>query len=240
MENLFTTQGINKKYNKAGVYLIQIGNKLYVGSSSCSVGSRLITHRLRLRKNSHENIIMINSFNKYGEVNTHFKLLEFCTPEESVIREKFYIDTLKPELNIELDPVLQNSEYKCKKVYQYTLKGDFLSEYRSAADAERALDKSNSKISQCCMNKRKSAYGYLWSYTKVQTLEYTNNSSKAKSKKVAQYSSKDLIRVYNSAAEAVRYIGLSGNFESNCTQISACCLGKIKKAFGYTWKFYIM
>jgi group I intron endonuclease len=236
MENLYTTKNLNKRYNKSGIYLLQIGNRYYVGSS-VSIGNRLATHRSRLKRNKHENIIMINCFNKYGEEQSHFKVLEECDISILLEREKFYIDTLKPELNIELNPVLQNSEYKSKTVYQYSLNGEYIKSFKGASEAERTLDKNSNKISQCCLNKRKSAYNYLWSYTKVEKLLYQNNSSKAKIKSVIQYNLQgEMINIYESAAEAVRDLKLQGSFKSNCTFISACCLNKTKTAFGYVWE----
>ena len=237
MENLYTVTTLIKKYNKSGIYLIQIGSKYYVGSS-ISIGKRLMTHKSRLKKGKHENIIMTNCFNKYGQDHCHFKVLEYCDADLLKQREKFYIDVLKPELNIELDPVLQNGNYKTKTVYQYTLKGVYMRKFSGAAEAERQLGKGNSKISQCCLSKRKSAYGYLWSYDQIDNLIYNNNSSKAKAKCVIQYNLEKIpLNSFESVAEAVRILGIPGKFDSACTNISACCLGKTNHAYNYIWKY---
>jgi hypothetical protein len=237
MENLYTTKALVKTYNKSGIYLIQIGNRYYIGSS-ISIGKRLMTHRSRLKRSKHENIIMINCFKKYGANHCHFKVLEYCSGDVLTQREKFYMDLLKPELNIELNPVLQNGKYKTKIVYQYALHGTYLKEFSSAAEAERHVGKGNSKISQCCLKKRKSAYGYLWSYDQVTNLTYNNNSSKAKARCVIQYTLTGIpINSYESVAEAVRIMNLSGNFDSHCANISACCLGKTKYAYNCIWKY---
>lgn len=178
---------------------------------------------------------MINCFNKYGEEQCYFKILEQCSENVLCEREKFYIDVLKPELNVELDPVKQNGDYKTKKVYQYSTDGSFLQEYPGCAEAERSLNKSNSKISQCAMGKRKSAYGYLWSYEKVDKLVYENNSSKAKAKKVSQYTMQgELLTTHMSVASAVRTLNLQ---ENACTNISSAALGNTKHAYGYVWKY---
>jgi len=234
MDNLYTTKGITKKYNQPGIYMIQIGNRYYVGSSN-HIGKRLTTHKSRLKRNKHENVIMINCFNKYGPKQCHFKVLEICNEDILLQREKFYIDVLKPELNIELDPVKQNSDYKSKTVYQYTLKGVYIQKFKSAAKAERFLGKCNSKISQCCLGKRKSTYGYLWSYDKVDTLVYENNSSKAKAKKVSQYSIEgEFIKTYQSVAEAARILNKAENASVN---IGSAALGHTNQAYGYVWKY---
>jgi group I intron endonuclease len=234
MENLYKATSLSKRYNYSGIYLIQIGARMYIGSS-VGIGKRLLTHRSRLKNNKHENIIMINCFNKYGKEQCYFKVLEQCNENVLCEREKFYIDVLKPELNVELDPVKQNGDYKTKKVYQYNKNGEFLKEYPGCAEAERTLDKSNSKISQCAIGKRKSAYGYLWSYEKVDKLVYQNNSSKAKAKKVSQYTMEGkFITTHNSIAEAVRVLGLQ---ENACTNISSAALGNTNHAYNYVWKY---
>lgn len=48
-----------------------------------------------------------------------------------------------------------------KPVMQYTLKGDFIKRYDSAADAERDLKIDRSSIGAVCQNKRKTADGYI-------------------------------------------------------------------------------
>jgi group I intron endonuclease len=234
MKSLFKTRSLAKTYNISGIYLIQIGNKMYVGSS-VSIGRRLLTHKSRLKNAKHNNPIMINCFNKYGENHCNFKVLEECEENVLVEREKFYIDVLKPELNIELDPIKQNGSYKAKKVYQYDLDGTFIQEHESASSAERSLNRSNTKVSQCAMGKRKSAYDYLWSYNKVDKLVYENNSSKAKAKKVSQYTMEgELIITHDSVAAAVRSLNLQ---ENAATNISSAALGNTNHAYNYVWKY---
>lgn len=49
-------------------------------------------------------------------------------------------------------------------VIQLDMNGEFLSEYLSIAEANRATEISMSSISSCCKNKRKSAGGFKWMY----------------------------------------------------------------------------
>jgi len=54
------------------------------------------------------------------------------------------------------------------KVHQYDLRtGDYLQSFNSLAQAEEYLNKkgANKNLSAVCLGKRKSAYGYIWSYT---------------------------------------------------------------------------
>ncbi len=61
----------------SGVYLIlQISSrKCYIGSS-VNIRSRWATHKRYLRKNSHDNMHLQNSWNKYGENSFTFSILE--------------------------------------------------------------------------------------------------------------------------------------------------------------------
>ena len=59
-----------------------------------------------------------------------------------------------------------NRKDQSKPVNQYTLKGDFVAWYPSAMEAERQLNvkKLNTRISENCKGKRKTASGYVWRY----------------------------------------------------------------------------
>lgn len=52
-----------------------------------------------------------------------------------------------------------------KTVYQYTLDGEFVSEYPSLVAAAKKMNGSPSTIGLCCKGKIKSAFGFLWSNT---------------------------------------------------------------------------
>jgi group I intron endonuclease len=56
--------------------------------------------------------------------------------------------------------------HNSKKVYQYDLKGNFISSFGSCGEAARPLGKKDgTKISACAYGNRKTAYGFKWSYT---------------------------------------------------------------------------
>jgi group I intron endonuclease len=49
-------------------------------------------------------------------------------------------------------------------VLQYTLDGEFIREWKSAADVERETNMLARSINRCAKGDRATAYGYLWSY----------------------------------------------------------------------------
>jgi len=53
---------------------------------------------------------------------------------------------------------------KRKPVLQFDLQGNFIREWKSAMEIKRKLNYNNSNISANCLNKRKSAYRFIWKY----------------------------------------------------------------------------
>jgi len=90
--------------NKIGIYCIEnkINKKKYIGSSK-DVYKRKNRHFSELRNLKHKNNKLQRSYNKHGEDNFMFYVLEFVNNEnELIIREQYYIDSVKPEYNINL------------------------------------------------------------------------------------------------------------------------------------------
>ncbi len=84
-----------------GVYQIELNGKKYIGSSSRDFNERWNNHLRALKQGKHENRYLQNAYNKYGEKNIKFSILEIVeTPEECIILEQKYIDEIKPEYNI--------------------------------------------------------------------------------------------------------------------------------------------
>lgn len=84
-----------------GIYKIEntVNKKIYIGSCS-NFNVRKGSHLCLLRQGKHHSIKLQRSFNKYGEDNFIISLIENCEKENLIIREQFYIDTLKPYYNI--------------------------------------------------------------------------------------------------------------------------------------------
>ena len=61
--------------------------------------------------------------------------------------------------------VLQTNNPKLSKpVCQYTKDGQFVAEYPSISEVERQFGYQGNYISACCLNKRKTAYNYVWKH----------------------------------------------------------------------------
>jgi group I intron endonuclease len=86
-----------------GIYEIyhKLTRRRYIGSSS-EVEKRLYHHLVKLRTNSHPCQHMQNVWNKYGDKDFVFFLIETCAVEDLIRREQFYIDRvpIKQRLNV--------------------------------------------------------------------------------------------------------------------------------------------
>lgn len=76
----------------SGLYYIEnkVNGKRYVGQS-VNTRRRLMRHKYDLRADKHINRYLQNAWNKYGEDNFEFKVIEKCEPEVLVEKEVEYI-----------------------------------------------------------------------------------------------------------------------------------------------------
>jgi predicted GIY-YIG superfamily endonuclease len=71
-------------------------NKIYIGSASY-YDKRMWNHITKLRDQTHHNKHLQNAWNKYGELNFRFEIIEQVDCKENLIkREQYYIDLYKP------------------------------------------------------------------------------------------------------------------------------------------------
>lgn len=81
---------------KSGIYKILnlVNNKFYIGSA-LNINSRFNIHKCLLRKNKHHSRHLQSAWNKYGETNFEFKILEYCEKDNLLKREQFWLDETK-------------------------------------------------------------------------------------------------------------------------------------------------
>ena len=80
----------------SGIYIIEnkVNSKKYIGSAK-NITKRWYTHKYTLRVNKHDNSYLQYAWNKYGEENFEFKILEIVSIEDLIVREQFHMDIFK-------------------------------------------------------------------------------------------------------------------------------------------------
>jgi len=114
---------LNKDFkNKAGIYRIHCGDRDYIGSSK-NLYNRLAVHFSQLRGNYHHSIFMQRVFNKYGEENFNFEILETIEYNEEELRklEEKYMNEYSGDFN-STTPRTYNHSKEMRKKISNTLK----------------------------------------------------------------------------------------------------------------------
>lgn len=117
-----------------------------------------------------------------------------------------------------------------RKIRQYTMNGELVSEYNSIAEAAKTLNIDKANIGHCCAHtpNHNSAGGYIWRYIEDITpvVSYTPHS-------ICQLDLEgNLIAIYKTATLAKERTGVSQS------SISNCCNDKIKSVKGFVFKKY--
>lgn len=179
----YVPQGNSMRHVKERIKKINLGACGYPCVTLCrEKKSRAIPiHRLLAR------VFIPNPENKpfidhidTDKTNHSLSNLRWVTPKENAnnaltmqhCRDNTYISEVANRSNN--TKRLRNTINAPKTVYQYTIDGDFVAEYQSAADASRRTGIMDTAIGQVCLGRTYSAGGYIWSFTKVDRAVYKN------------------------------------------------------------------
>lgn len=203
----------NTDLEKIGVYSIvnKINNKLYIGSTSDSFRKRWNLHKHHLRNNKHKNNHLQYSWNKNGEENFEFIILEICDDKLKVLEtEQLYIDKEDFENLYNINPFatggLQFSEESIRKRTATRVeKNKILSEryglWKNQILSDENLDKNELDLFK------------MWSeripWNKGKKYESTDHLKVQKKKKGDR--SKD-IETKRNKSETIQVYDISGNF----------------------------
>lgn len=238
---------------KSGIYSIKnsIDNKEYIGLS-INLKKRKSIHFSRLRKNIHPNKHLQFAWNKYGEINFTFIVIEYVPIEELESKEIFWIRTKMSNIhgyNIHSGgkscmfvseetrkKLSRPNFFKGKKgkdhpnskvIYQYNLDGVFLKKWYGTNEIKREL-----KIDICRVlaGDNKSAGGFMWSRTYALKIPpHTCAKRIPKTKPVNMLSKNgDLLKTFISHREASDFLKVSAK----------CFSAAIKRIESGTQTFY--
>ncbi len=160
------------------IYMIRnkVNGKFYVGSTK-NFTQRKSGHLLGLRKNENRSRKLQRAWNKHGEENFVFEILEEVFKIEDLIpREQFYLDSLNPAYNIrkkaesslgikyEGDEFAERYGKMALPVLQYDLNMNFICEWPSARKAAEAVKANTGNITKCCKGYSYFCKGFKWRF----------------------------------------------------------------------------
>ena len=229
-------KNITNQFKVSGVYcIINIKNhKRYIGSSK-NIKYRLQSHRSNLRHNNHENQYLQNAWNKYGEDNFDFYIIEKCEESQLLDKEQNYISNIKPEYNLnpitQKPPCTENSRRKQSETrkklfsegklkpsfkhiptYVYDLDGNFLKEYYSIKSASLGeFGKNSGAVRGACYgleNPQHRVHNRLFYLEKLSKVPAWNrdNIQKPNSRKTYNVKEGSTIKQFKGLDEVAKYL----------------------------------
>lgn len=253
MSNYKRTEGHKTDNYNGGIYCITNlkNDKKYIGQTY-DLKYRWMRHKSDLNCGRHHNKHLQSAWNKYGENNFSYSILEYCPIEILDDKEIYWIEFYNV-LNSKCGYNLADGGLGCRgykhteeeilkmrmiqnpePIVQLDLKGNYINTFISAGEASDSLGKESiAGIKRCCeKDKYRQAYGYIWVYEK----DYKNNTidwdyyfteAKNKKKPVLQYDADmNFIREWDSVSQTKE-----GGFIPS--QVSSVCNGKSINHRGY-------
>lgn len=228
-----------------GIYSIEnkINHKKYIGQS-VNIKQRWQSHRNELNKQKHHNDYLQKSWNKYGEQNFEFKVLERCSKDLLNDKERYYIDlydTMNEDYGYNLKSGGQDTNYVTESVRIKTGKAikKYYEEYPEAAimrSANAYKQWNDPEIKAKITGKNNGMYG------KTHTKEARKKISEAQKGHISKYRNTvpvfciELNKLFVDSVTACRELGLnisrSGNIHEVCKGIR-----NRKTVGGYHWKY---
>lgn len=222
--------------NSCGVYQIRnlVNGHLYVGSSR-ALGFRRTQHFSDLRCQRHHSSYLQRAFNKYGEENFIFEVIEFCDNNDQFTLEQYWIDKLSPPYNVSPIATAPSLQYGKKNYRAHSvicLETEKI--YDTIVEAEKDTGISRSSITNACLGKTSTAYGMHWLYYE----DYINKTPEDIKEILLKVPDDPLSvvcletrEVYSSIVKA------SKAHKVNKGNISLCCLGKRRTAGEKHWVY---
>lgn len=252
-----------------GIYCIEnlVNGKKYIGQSK-DISQRWRSHLCDLRKNKHSNEKLQNAWNKYGEDNFCFKVLELadydsldsleihyismfdtykhgynkdtggCSHKEVSDETRARMSASKKNLSEQAKENMRDSRPTSRKILQVDFNGNIIREWRSARDASRVLGINQGAIWQCLHHYRYTLHGYIWIFPE-----------EFKSLDVSKYQyqntqPKKVIQknLDGSVVKVWNSISKAVRDSNECgfdsSSIVKCCAGKIRYHKGFIWSYY--
>lgn len=224
-----------------GIYKITniINNKIYIGSS-INLYNRKSQHLKLLKYGKHENSYLQNSFNKYGEENFKWEIIEYVEiiddreklKEILLNREQFYLDEYKSydnKIGYNLLAVA-GSRLGSKHSEKTLLK---LKEYQSTRPKETSIKSGLTQRGKKLTEEHKQKLSRVRKGMKFSDRHKYNLSKSI----MESYKTINMVinlttgKIFKNILEASRY------YQINHSNIGRVCRGERKSAGGFVWRF---
>ena len=227
----------------SGIYCIEnmTNNKKYIGQSK-NINDRWRRHISELNHGTHDNDYLQKSWNRYGENNFKFYILERCNESELDEKEIYYIDlhnTLDRSYGYNLKTGGQNYGVKVSSYVRKKLSDALKQTYENNEDLK--LKRKNDALKQWSNLdvKEKITGSNNGMYGKHHTEEAKQKMSAMKKGKPSPKQNQtpvyciELDKTFTNATEAAKELSIHGSM------ILQVCYGNRKTCGGYHWKFLL-
>lgn len=216
--------------------------KLYVGLTT-DYARRKGEHLFDLRHDKHHNQHLQNAWNKYGESNFEFGILEevFGTKDDLKQAEIRLIDELGTTDKGKGFNISRGGDTaKWRPINQYTKDGVFVQTYDTIALAASALGKLSTPIWKALNGKLASAHGYQWRYCDSKQDVRSNIADHSYRGYVQQFDMQgNLLAEFSNAMEAgksILHTTGAKSYKSVAINIRKVCYGQMKQYQNFIWK----
>ena len=240
-----------------GIYAIQntINDKIYIGQS-IDIQDRIAHHRSSLRHNRHENQHLQRSWNKYGEENFIFFVLECCEAELDGLEKEYikkfnaidgqygYNNESGGSLNKHIS---EEARIKMSMKAKGRYSGDKNPMYH--VSVPWTLERRQ-KLSERMSGSGNPMYGIHLSVADEQKKKASERMLGDRNPFYGKHHTEDTkqkMRSANKKKKAVRCVETGEVFESSCevqrqkgfdsSHVNSCCNGKAHTAYGFHWEF---
>lgn len=213
----------------SGIYCIEnkIDGKKYIGQS-VDIESRWYRHKYELNAKQHFNSYLQNAWNKYGEDNFNFYIIELCKVELLDEREEYYIDfykTLDRNVGYNMTAGGHSNKYINDEISAKISKA--LMGHVVSSESRLKISLHHADVS----GKNNGMYGrHHTDETKAIISQKNKGRISAKRNHTKVYCVQ-LSITYLDAADAAKQLGLDSS------AILKCCRGERKTCGGYNWEF---
>lgn len=231
-----------------GIYEIVniVNNKRYIGQST-NINARFRSHKNKLRKNQHRNPYLQNAWNKYGETNFVFNIIQTCKDVELDELEQKYIETCNT-CNREYGYNIDNGGNSNKHLSEETREKISEARKKENLSDETRKKMSDSAKKRCSTQEWKQYYHNVLSgreiseetKSKMRNAHLDNSHSEETRMKIrkAMMGEPVVCVELNLVFECAKDAGIQLNIGKTASgPILECCRGRRKTYGGYHWQF---